>query len=421
MNLNHRIRRLIGIAVLTAGWSSLAIARDPLDALEGHLWAPNSAWLALTKPNADELLFISTQTKVFFLLKPIGNFDLQTINIFASEHNTNDAPRKISVSGHVVPSYGNSRLTLAEWAPDSKKAIYQIDSQQKALFFVEEALVARRMPATEPAPWRKPDDVQTSLELVNFQSYRLHMDKRDGTTAKEVLFTEPREVAQLGLAQLNNATLASANGQFLLYPRYTERGWELIADPVAAGPSRALSLRGAPPKDWELSGNDESLAVVTTNLLLIGTLAAWEQAQSIPLPAIQCDIKWSADGRWLAYWTDGTLYLLPRGSQQPVLITQECRPRFWGWRGSRLLFFKNQAKWGDVFAVEADQPETIHQLARAPHWPPYTPLKISVAPDGQQIIAVVLQFDYAGRPTHQLWHTRLGPESDWKPIYDFGR
>ena len=422
MTFKNRTRIAVGIVAVGAWWAGAVLARDYLDALEGHCWAPNSQWLAVNKPTGEELLFISVRTNLSYLVKPVGHFDLETINIFSSEMTTNEAPRKLVGLGRIIPSYGTSRLTIAEWSPDSKKAVYQIDPQQNGLFLVEEGLVVRRMPASEVPPWKQSVALQTSVEFVNGQTYRLRAGKRDGTTVKEVLFTDRREAAQVGLAELNKASFASANGSFLLYPRCTEPEWELVCDPLAAGaPRRSLPLQNAPPKDWELSTNDEYLAVLTTNRLLVGAIAAWDQARQIPFPSIQCDIEWSPDDHYLAYWTNGALYVLPRGSDQPVLVTKDCRSRLWGWRGCRLLFCKNRSKWGDVFGVEADKPDVILQLARAPHWPPYTPLKISVSPDGKQIVAVILEFDYDGRPTHQLWHARLGSDTEWEQIYDFGR
>ncbi|MCS7049269.1 MAG: hypothetical protein NZ483_08255, partial [Verrucomicrobiae bacterium] len=170
-----------------------------------------------------------------------------------------------------------------------------------------------------------------------------------------------------------------------------------------------------PPYEWKLTRDDEGLLVVERDQLLWGRLRDWDNARVYRYAGAAVTAAWSASGRYLAWQTKQSLYLCARDEDKPVLVSDHCAPRFWGWRGERLLFGDSRASRANLFEVELETGKA-RQLLTAHSWQ-VAPQEMSLSPDGQRLACLVHQFDGNGVGFWELWVAPLKPDAKWELIF----
>ncbi len=396
--------------------SHAASANGGLDTFSGVGWSPDSEWLGFNWPEKNELFFISLKTKRSYLLKPVGAVDVDVTDVYSGESPSKTLerdPRKT----RLVPSPGYGKLQLQDWSPDSSAALYQTDRDHRAIFSIVEAAVKQRLDASAPAPWAKPDELRVTFELITTR-YRMRVQRPDDTVVKEISFDDPREVRQIGTVRYRGASFLSPDAQFVFYPRVSRAGWQLMREPVRGDgkPEPVTSPSPTAPYEWKLTTDGRSLAVADNESLRLGALDQWAGAQSVPLGNRSITMAWSPDGQFLAYNDRQSLFLLKRGSDKPVLVSDSCAPRFWGWRGTKLYFGQALTDPTNLFEVDLDRPTEPKQIVKARGWET-APREISVSPDGTRLVCMVIDFDGEGRPLPQLWKIDLRPGTEWELLY----
>jgi hypothetical protein len=391
------------------------------DKLAGRSWSPDSEWLALNWPERDELFIISVKSAESFMLRPAGDIRLEEGWVFQPQHGRPADPRR---SSKLIAAPGLGRLTLAEWSPDSRAVAYAAAPKMLGIFSIPQETVTARLPAQTPLPWHKPGQLRVDFELVAAAGGRpaclwMRVQRADGTTVKEIAFTEPRELRHMATVRFRDASFLSADSRFVLYPRFSEQGWRLWREPVTAADSaRAVSAPGPePPQLWQLAEDGRFLAVVAGRTLSVGPLEEPARAQTIALEHGSATMKWSPDGRFLAYTDKDSLFLLPREGGERVLVSRSWSSRFWGWRGTRLYFGDVQKGPTELFYVDAEQPGPAARLVRTRHWA-VAPRETSISPDGRRLVCVAGDIDYAGRIVWQLWQIALEPGAEWQMLYE---
>ena len=407
--------------------------RDYLDTFGGRGWSPDGQWLAINPVNQNELFFIPAQTGRSYMLRPLVDLDLDTRGVFSSAPSKKQASSDPVSLAQAVPSPGLGKLEMVEWAPDSRTAAYQVDRKTRAVFSVVEGAVTSRIDATKPLPWNSADDLRLAFELVagsgdRAARYWLRILRTDGKIVKEVSFGNPREIRQMSLLRFGEAAFLSPNKQFLLYPRLTEKGWQLMQDPITGdAPARALTGPTVdPPVEWKLTKDCRYLAVAEdTYTLTVGELADWAKAEKVPLGNLSVTMNWSPDGRFLACSDKQQLYLLIRDNSEGrlvkdfVMVSDICAPQFWGWRGARLYFGDARTDPTNVFCIDTDKPNLKPQaIVKARNWHS-APREISISPDGKTMVCLVFEFDSEGRSMPQLWKVAVRPDAQWELMYSF--
>lgn len=412
-------------------WLVTAVAAQDhrIDRLGGSSWSPNGEWLALNWPERPDLFIISLKTGKSFTLRPAGDVDLslETGQIFAARPQPGS-----SDASHTwfVASPGRGPLSLLEWSPDGAKCAYQTGGPTNALFSVTEGTVARRMAMSEIFPWHKPDELHVTFELVvprqdRPEQYWLRVAKSDGTVLKQIVFEDPRVIRRLAAIRHHDISFLSTSCQFVLYPRLTGSGWQILSESLAAGAAPQAITQPGPrePYQWQLSSDDRFLALVEGDALIVGALDDWPHARTISLPHDSVTISWSPDGRFLALLDGHSLSVVAplragqaRDGDHPELVTDNCSPRFWGWRGSRLFFGDPRTDLTNLSCVDAEHLGPPTQVTRARDWETAT-RDVRLSPDGQRLTCLVAEIDYAGRAVWKLWQSAVQTNAQWRLMY----
>ena len=417
-----------------AFWPAIDAAAqgDSTDRLGGSSWSPDGQWLAINWPERPELFVISLKSGVSFMLRPAGEIQLEVGQVFSAQAPSGQADLRRTT--RVVASPGRDKLTLLEWSPDSARVAYQAGAGTNALFSVLEGAVKRRMAASDVLPWHKPDELRVTFELVHPgpdrpTRYSMRVEKLDGTIVRQIAFEDPREIRCIGTVRYHDTSFLSANRQFILYPRVTTNGWQILRESLADGVTAAQPLTKPSPHEpyqWQLSSDDRFLALVEGDALTIGALDDWGRAKTISLPHDSVTVRWSLDGRFLAFLDGRALYVLApslksglaRDGDQPKLVTENCPQRFWGWRGSRLYFGDSRTDLTNFSCVDADHLGPATQVTtKSTRWESAT-REVKLSPDGGQLACLVVEIDYAGRALWQLWHTAMQTNAEWQLLYE---
>lgn len=421
------------LLILALAGASMAQARDYLDTTNGRGWAPDSTWLAFNPVGQDELFVMSLKTNTTYLLKPIGDVSVDSRNVFAGMTAGKTAGRGLAASTLIVGSPGRSKLQALEWSPDSRTLVYSIDRKTRGVFSVFDQIVGDRLTSSEMLPWQADRDVRVTFELSTVPGsrearYWLRVVRPDGIIVKEVAFDDPREIRQVSLLRLTDASVLSPNKQFLLYPKHSDKGWQLVIDPVSSNESaRGLSPMPAPPLAWKLAPDNRCLVVAESDTTLaVGLLDDWERAERVSLPNLATAMAWSSDGWFLACNARNQLYLLGRRHEagrlagELQLISEYCTPTFWGWRGSRLYFGDVRAGSTSLYVVDTEQSLAPELIVTPRKWQS-APHERTISPDGSMFVCLMMEQDNEGRLTPQVWKIDLRPVGKWEKLYTFNQ
>ena len=231
------------VLLLMAGsafWLAIDAAAqgDGADRLGGSSWSPDGQWLAFNWPERPELFVISPKSGASFMLRPSGNIILEEGQVFSAQAQAGQAdPHHAS---RVVASPGRDKLTLLEWSPDSTQIAYQVGGGTNAVFSVREGAVTRRLAASDVLPWHKPDELRVTFELIGLgpdrpARYLMRVEKSNGAHVRQIAFEDPREIRCIATARYHDTSFLSANRQFILYPRVTTNGWQILRESLADG------------------------------------------------------------------------------------------------------------------------------------------------------------------------------------------
>lgn len=407
------------VAALLLWPAGARAASGELDTFPVRGWSPNGDWLAFNWPDQNDLFFISMSTGRSYSLKPVGSDELDVAGVVSPGAPTEQALQRGQWALHVVPSPGQSKLTLVEWSPDSRMAAYLSDRDTVRIFSVEQGAIIGKARRGSAYPWTRVDELRFDLGLrrdnVCTNCYSIRLLRPDNSTAKEIVFTDPRETRQMSVVRYRQADVLSHNHQFLVYPRATADGWVLMREPVAgatAPPKPLGPARLHAPYEWRLSADDRWLAVADNDALQVGPIDDWSKARSLSLRFLSITLAWSPDGRYIAYNDKQNLHVLGRDSMESRLVSKSCAARFWGWRGTALLFGDARTDVTNVFAYDPDEAREPEQLIKARRWDT-APRLATLSPHGARLACVVTKFDSEGRPVPQLWQYVL-PQGDWR-------
>jgi Tol biopolymer transport system component len=394
------------MSLLAASYAGAA-EQDRLDSLPAHSWSPDSQWLAFNWPHRNELLVLAPESGRGYLLKPLGAMVLDVGPVVATGAPVESGPAESVRTAKLVPSPGSGRFSVIDWSPDSTRLVYRLDRESRGVFSVVEERVVSRLAASEPLPWPGSEELQLVTETGRRDGglrFWIRVRKPDGATVKEVVFDDLREVRQMSLTSYRQPSFLAPNGEYLLYLRGRDNGWQLVRE-FLAGNVRRVPLtapRSNPPTQWRLAGDSRHLAVAEPGTLRVGTVDDWGNARTLPLDGDSITLSWSPDSRFLAYLQASSLSVLDREGGPPALLTRNCAQRLWGWRGSRLYFGNARTSAADLHYVRPpDQMEPEH-IVKAGDWQT-APREVSVAPDGKRMVCVVSEIDGSGRSWWQLW------------------
>jgi hypothetical protein len=399
---------------------------DHADPLGGSRWSPDSEWVTLNWPEQPELFIISLKTGVSFTLRSAGDLQLDGGEVFATQAPAGGIDLRHTT--RTVASLGRDRLTLLEWSPDSKQVAYQATPQTNAVFSILEESVKRRVAASQPLPWHKPNELRVTFELVSATSnhpasYEMHARDPDGSTVKEVVFDDSREIHLIPLLRYREVSFLAANGKFILYPRAVgSNEWQLVRESLVETntvPQPVTRPSATEPYQWQLTRDDRLLALVGGGALSIGALDDWAHAQKIPLPHESVLVRWSPDNKFLALLDEHELSVMGRDDDRPKLVTENCSSRFWGWRGTRLYFGNAVTDLTDLSYVDAEHLASPTRVStRKREWESAT-REVSLSPDGTRLVCLVPETDYAARTVWQLWQRSLQQtNAEWQLMYE---
>ena len=417
-----------------AFWLAIDVAAqgDGTDRLGGSSWSPDGEWLAFNWPERPELFVISPKSGASFLLRPAGDIQLEGGQVFSAQAETGQADARRTT--RVVAGPGRDKLTLLEWSPDSTRIAYRAGGGTSAVFSVLEGAVTRRIAASDVLPWHKPDELRVIFELISPgpdrpARYSMRVEKLDGASVRQLAFEEAREVRCIATVRYHDTSFLSGNHQFILYPRVTTNGWGILRESLADGATAAQPVTKPSPHEpyqWQLSSDDRFLALVEGDALAVGALDDWGHAKTVSLPHDSVTVRWSPDGRFLAFLDERALYLLAptsrsgqaRDGDRPRLVTENASQRFWGWRGSRLYFGDPRTDLTNLSCVDADHLAPPTQVTtKAARWGTAT-REVKLSPDGTQLVCLVVEIDYMGRILWQLWQTAVHTNTEWQLMYE---
>jgi len=393
-----------------------------VDRLGGSSWSPNSEWLAINWPERPDLFIISLKTGRSFTLWPAGDLEPERGQVFASASTAGSSD--LRHTSWIVASPGEDKLTPLEWSSDSVNLTYQVDSKTNAIFSVLDQNVTNRLRATEVPPWSNSNDLRATLQLVvptkeRPERYRMRIEKLDGAVVKEIAFSDARELRLVEAARYHDTSFLSADRKFVLYPRVTSDGWQIVREPLdgSAPPQAVTKPDLREPYQWQLSGDDRYLAVIEGDALIVGALDDWAHTKTIPLPHDSVTVSWSPDGRFLGLLDRQSLYVLLRDGDELKLVTENCAQRFWGWRGSRLFFGDPSTDLTNVSCVDAEHFAPPTRILKARKWETAT-RGVWLSPDGTQLACLVAEIDYRGLAVWQLWESAVQTNAQWQLMYE---
>jgi len=396
---------------------------DHADPLGGARWSPDSEWVALNWPERPELFIISLKSGVSFTLRPAGDLLLDGGKVFT----TGGQPGEVDLrhTTRTVASPGRDTLTLVEWSPDSKQVVYRAGAQTNAIFSILEESVTKRMAASDVLPWHKASERRVTFELVSATSnrpasYWMRVQKSDGSTVKEVTFDDPRETHLIPLLRYREVSFLSADGKFILYPYpLGSNGWGLVRESIGVNNVVPITkVSRTEPYQWQLSHDDQLLALVDGDTLNIGVLDDWEHARTVTLPHESVLVRWSPDDKFLALLDQHALSVMSWNDDRPKLVTENCSPRFWGWRGARLYFGDARGDWTDLSYVDAEHLAVpVRVSSKKKEWESAT-REVSLSPDEKRLVCLVPETDYAARTVWQLWSRPLQTNAEWQLMYE---
>lgn len=408
-------------------WLALVGSVSATDYLDGQgkiAWSPDAKWVAFNWPRRNELFVVAVESPRAFLLKPVGELDPDNALTVSAEAPVAALARGKRREAVTTPSPGYGKLTLERWAPDSRTFLYRYGKGARALFAVEAGQVTRKLAATEPAPWAGDSPWRVEFEHtrpVDGQTARmlLRVVATNGEVIAERAFTDAVEVAQLASMRFRDISFLAPSRSFLLYPRHATNGWMLVRDPVRT--REAPRQLGAPvdeaPYEWELTPDGEYLAVSDRQHVTVGPVDDWTRARAYPLTAASPTLQWSPGGQWLAFQTKQLLHVVSRENGEPRLAADFCAPRFWGWRGERLLFGHARSSVANLYVVEPGGGQA-EPLVTAPHWQA-APVASAVSAEGQRIACLVQQFDGNGVAHWELWVAPVAKSAKWELIFSW--
>jgi hypothetical protein len=394
-----------------------------LDRLGNPGWSPDSKSVAFNWPERPELFVISMKTGASFFLKPVGNnFDVEGGQVFSTQAKTGDTdPHHTS---YVVASPGRDTLTLLEWSTNSAQFAYRAGMQTNALFSVVEGIVTSKLPASEVLPWHKKDELRMAFDFVapsqdRPERYWTRVETLGGSVIKQINFEDPREVRRMMAVRYHDTSFLSADHEFVLYPRVTSDGWQIMREPLTGSvtPQAVTKPDSREPYQWQLSGDNRFLALVEGDVLMVGALDDWEHAKTIKLPRDSVSISWSPDGRFLGLLDRRSLYVLPRDGDELKLVTENCAQRFWGWRGTRLFFGDARTDLTDLSCIDAEHLGPPTRILRARQWETAT-RNVWLSPDGTRLVCLVADIDDVGRAVWQLWESAVQTNAQWQLMYE---
>ena len=420
------MKKLLGLLLIATS----VHARDYLDSLNGRGWSPDGTWVAFNPVGQNELFFLAPKSGKSYLLKPVGDVNFDTSDMFSAAAATSN--RSTEAATVTVPAPGKSKLEPTEWAPDSRSVAYTIDRKTRGVFVLYTHTVTNRAAITQLLPWQSERDLRVAFELVagakdREARYWLRVVRPDGKVVKEVSFDNPKEIQQMGLLRFTEASFLSPNKQSLLYPKFSDKGWQLIYDPVAsAEPAHPLTEPcGDSPLEWKLSPDSRYLAVAeSTYYLAVGAVDDWPHAEKVPLTNLSMTIAWSADSRYLACNAREQLYLLVRNNEGDrivadfFLVSDFCSPTFWGWRGTKLFFGDVRSGSTSIYVVDTDRPRAAEQIVKPREWTS-APRERTIAPDGSMFLCLMMEQNPEGQLSPQVWKIDLRPGAEWQKIYTF--
>lgn len=438
--MNRWSRHFVVVWLLVVLASLDVRAGDSLDSLKGRGWSPNGQWLAFNPVNQNYLYIASMTGRRNFIIRPLGQVVLDTSNMFTSSPVTNRTSAGGTPEGDgvtmTIGSPGTSKLEVSEWSPNNEFLAYSFERKMRATFSVTEKSVVDTYSISNSLPWSKPEDWRVIFEFerpstnppVHPAQYAMRVVRPDNSVVKECLFQDQRELQRISLLRNSGSTFLTPDHQRLIYPKRSEKGWQLMTD-SATGPSAPVPLtEPAPgaPYEWKMSPDGHTLAVIEgSSAMTIGSMDDWSKAERLTYSNLTLTVAWSTDSRYLACNDRQQLFLLEIGKQAPRIkgeltrISESCNPQFWGWRGTRLLFGDTTKQPADLLCLDtADRSRGVEQLVTAPHWESAPSIR-TVSPDGQTYICLVMEINGEGRLEHEVWKIKLERDAKWELLTNF--
>jgi hypothetical protein len=410
----------------------LAWAGDNLDSLKGRGWSPNSQWFVFNPVNQDSLFIANINGRRNFVIRPVGQVVLDTSNLFASSPaKTNSASGSHALVGDgvtmTIGSPGHSKLEALEWSPNSEFLGYKYEKKMRAAFSVLDRTVIGTYGLGESLPWRKPDEWQVVFEFersdTNHPSqYALRVVRPNNSLVKERLFRDERELQRISLLRNSGSSFLSPDRQRLIYPKRSEKGWQLVTETVTGTAEAQPLTESAPgaPYQWKLSHDGRTLAVVEgPTSLAVGPVDDWAKADRVAYSNLTLNVEWSPDDHYLACNDRQQLFLLEVAKDTRQIkgelsrVSDSCIAQFWGWRGTRLLFGDVTRQPADVFCFDTAGKHVVEQLITARHWES-APSVRTISPDGQNYICIVREVGGEGNLEDEVWKTKLEPGAQWE-------
>lgn len=395
---------------------------DFLDGQKRLVWSPNGRWLVFNWPLRNDLFVVEADSGRAYRLQPVGDYKPEAGIVVAPDASGAAGARGPTRPAIGVPSPGTGKLTWEEWSPDSRYFLYRYGKNQRAIYDTEQHRVTEIVVMSAQAPWTDPAALR-----VDFENRRatdelpaamvLRVRRPSGEVLKEIEFTQTAEMSHLNAMRFRPITFLSHRGDFVVYPRLTEDGWCLMRARVSNddSPTPIGSPGPDPPYEWKLTADDEAMVVVERDRLVWGRLRDWANASAHRYGGAAISAAWSGSGRYLAWQSKQSLFLCRRDGGEPVVVSDYCAPRFWGWRGDRLLFGHSRASRANLFEVNPEDGK-VRQILTAHAWQ-VAPQEISLSPNGERLACLVHQFDGNGVGWWELWVAAVRPDATWELIF----
>lgn len=413
------------LGMVGLGWSWLGAAAHATNFLDGQrrlVWSPDGRWVVFNWPLRPELFVVEIATGRAYRLQPVGDYRPEAGIVVAPDASGSSDGRGRMRAAIGIPSPGTGKLTWEEWSPDSRFFLFRYGKNQLAIYGVDERRVTELLAPPARPPW-----VDAAELTVEFESRRatedvpaaviLRVRRASGEPVKEIAFTQITEMGHINAMRFRPITFLSHRRDFVLFPQRTEAGWHLMRASLthAEPPSPLGAATAEPPYEWKLSADDEGLVVVERNRVVWGSVRDWANARTHPYSGAAVTAAWSDSGRYLAWQTKQSLYVCHRDHPAPKRVSDECAPRFWGWRGERLVFGHSRDSRANLYEVEPETGE-VRPVLKAHPWQA-APQEISLSPRGDRLACLVHQFDGNGVGFWELWVAPVRPDATWELIF----